>query len=128
MTKRTILLAISSAFALAAVAMPSRSDLKKVQSTVNELMADDIAAMKGGKQTPEGAAAKAEELAGLATDEASKFLLRKGAFGLYVEGRKYDEALAALDRLSAEVKDVPDQVLADIIREKLKRIPRKNGK
>ena len=127
MTKRTILLAISSAFALAAVAMPSRSDLKKVQSAVNELMADDIAAMKGGKQTPEGAAAKAEELAGLATDEASKFLLRKGAFGLYVEGRKYDEALAALDRLSAEVKDVPDQVLADIIREKLKRIPRKNG-
>ena len=97
MTKRTILLAISSAFALAAVAMPSRSDLKKVQSAVNELMADDIAAMKGGKQTPEGAAAKAEEL-------------------------------AALDRLSAEVKDVPDQVLADIIREKLKRIPRKNGK
>ena len=54
--------------------------MKKVQPTVNELMAEDISAMKSGKQTSEGAAAKAEELAGLATDEASKFLLLKGAF------------------------------------------------
>ena len=127
MRKQVLCLVVSLLFAQFAAAMPSRSELKKVQSTVNELMADDIAAMKGGKQTPEGTAAKAEELAGLATDEASKFLLLKGAFGLYVQGGKYEEAVAALDRLTAAVKDVPDKVLADIVREKLKRIPRKDG-
>ena len=92
MTKRVVCADFAVFFAVCAVAMPSRSDLKKVQPMVNELMAEDVAAMKSGKQTSEGAAAKAEELAGLATDEASKFLLLKGAFGLYVEGGKYEAA------------------------------------
>ena len=125
--KRVVLFAISIVFVSCAVAMPSRNDLKKVQATVNELMAEDIAAMKGGKQSPEGAAKKAEELAGLATDEASKFLLLKGAFGLYVEGGKYDAALAALETLKAQVKDVPDKVLADIVRAKMKKVSKKDG-
>lgn len=114
-------------FMMTGWSMPSRSDLKKVQPTVNELMADDIAAMKGGKKTPADAAAKAVEYAGMATDEASKFLLYKGAFGLYVQGGKYDEAVAALDALNANVKNVPDKVVADIVREKLKKISKKNG-
>ena len=126
---KSTVLAVSAVVSLAFVAsgMPSRNELKKVQPTVNELMAEDIAAMKGGKQSSEGAAKKAEELAGLATDEASKFLLLKGAFGLYVEGGKYDEAVAALEKLTREVKDVPDKVLADIVRGKMKKISKKNG-
>ena len=127
MTKRVVCAAFAVFFAVCVVAMPSRSDLKKVQPTVNELMAEDIAAMKSGKQTSEGAAAKAEELAGLATDEASKFLLLKGAFGLYVEGGKYEAAIAALDKLTAAVKDVPDKVLADIVRAKMKKVSKKDG-
>ena len=119
--------AISAVLTSCAVAMPSRNELKKVQPTVNELMAEDISAMKSGKQTSEGAAAKAEELAGLATDEASKFLLLKGAFGLYVEGGKYEAAIAALDKLTAAVKDVPDKVLADIVRAKMKKVSKKDG-
>ena len=125
--KRAMLFAISSVLTACAVAMPSRNELKKVQPTVNELMAEDISAMKGGKQSPDGAAAKAEELAGLATDEASKFLLLKGAFGLYVEGGKYEAAIAALDALKAQVKDVPDKVLADIVRAKMKKVSKKDG-
>ena len=114
-------------FMMTGWSMPSRSDLKKVQSTVNELMADDIVAMKGGKKTPADAAAKALEYAGVATDEASKFLLYKGAFGLFVQGGRYDEAIAALDALTANVKNVPDKVVADIVREKLKKISKKDG-
>ena len=124
---RSCLCVLVFAASLSAAAMPSRSDLKKVQSTVNELMAEDIAAMKSGKQTPEGAAAKAEELAGLATDEASKFLLYKGAFGLYVQGGKYEEAVAALGNLTAAVKNVPDKVLADIVLGKMKKLSKKDG-
>ena len=127
MTKCVVCAAFAVFFAVCAVAMPSRSDLKKVQPTVNELMAEDISAMKSGKQTAEGAAAKAEELAGLATDEASKFLLLKGAFGLYVEGGKYEAAIATLETLKAQVKDVPDKVLADIVRAKMKKVSKKDG-
>ena len=127
MNKAGAVLAVAGLVASLAVAMPSRSDMKKVQGAVNEIMSADIQAMKAGKTAPEAAAAKAEGFAAEVTDEASKFLLLKGAFGLYVQGGKYDEALAALDRLSTEVKDVPDQVLADIIREKLKRISKKDG-
>ena len=42
--------------AVSALAMPSRSDLQKVQGAVNELMADSVAAMKKGKLAPEKAA------------------------------------------------------------------------
>ena len=125
--KTSCFVALALGLMMTGWSMPSRSDLKKVQSTVNELMADDIAAMKGGKKTPADAAAKALEYAGVATDEASKFLLYKGAFGLFVQGGKYDEAIAALDALNANVKNVPDKVVADIVREKLKKISKKDG-
>ena len=125
--QKTCLAAIAAAFALAAAAMPTRSELKKVQSVVNELMADDIAAMKSGRLKAPQVAANAEKLAGEAQSEAAKFLLYKGAFGLYVQGGSYDEAIRAIDRLTEAVKDVPDSVLAEILRDKLKRIPKKNG-
>ena len=126
-TAKKICLAACVAAYAAAVAMPSRSELKKVQSLVNELMADDIQAMKAGKLKPSQVAANAEKLAGDAEGEAAKFLLYKGAFGLYVQGGSYDEAIGAIDHLNAAVRDVPDKVVAEILREKLKRIPKKNG-
>ena len=126
-TAKKICLVACVAACAAAVAMPSRSELKKVQSLVNELMADDIQAMKAGKLKPVQVAANAEKLAGDAEGEAAKFLLYKGAFGLYVQGGSYDEAIGAIDHLNAAVRDVPDKVVAEILREKLKRIPKKNG-
>ena len=106
--QKTCLAAIAAAFALAAAAMPTRSELKKVQSVVNELMADDNAAMKSGRLKAPQVAANAEKLAGEAQSEAAKFLLYKGAFGLYVQGGSYDEAIRAIDHLTEAVKDVPD--------------------
>ena len=108
-------------------AMPSRSALQKVQGAVAELMADDMAAMKKGKIAPEKVAETALGYARESTDEASKFLFLKGAFGLFVQGRKYDEAVRTIETLTREVKDVPDKVVADIIREKLKRVSKKDG-
>ena len=116
-----------ASFALSAGAMPSRNDLKKVQPTVNELMADDMKAVKSGKMKQTEAADHAVGYAREATDEASKFLFYKGAFGLYVKGRAYSEALKALDLLKAEVKDVPDKVLLEIIGGKMKDVPREDG-
>ena len=126
-TVKKICLAACVAACAAATAMPSRSELNKVQSLVSELMAEDMQAMKAGKLKPAQVAANAEKLAGDAEGEAAKFLLYKGAFGLYVRGGSYDEAISAIDHLKAAVKDVPDKVLAEILREKLKRIPKKNG-
>lgn len=122
-----IIVLATACLSFAVSGMPSRGDLKKVLPTVNELMAEDVAAMRSGKLPPESAAKKAEELAGVATDEASKFLLLKGAFGLYVEGGKYDEAIAVLDALKAQVKNVPDKVIADIVRNKMKKLSKENG-
>ena len=124
---RNIVLAACVVACAVAAAMPSRSELKKVQGLVNELMAGDIQAMKAGRLKAPQVAANAEKLAGDAEGEAAKFLLYKGAFGLYVQGGAYDEAIRAIDRLRAAVKDVPDKVVAEILREKLKRIPKKNG-
>ena len=127
MTKLRFVCVLTCISAFSALAMPSRSSLQKVQGAVAELMAEDMAAMKKGKLAPEKAAETALGYAREATDEASKFLFLKGAFGLFVQGRKYDEAVQAIETLTREVKDVPDKVLADIIREKLKRVPKKDG-
>ena len=127
MTKLRFVCVLTCISVFSALAMPSRSNLQKVQGAVAELMAEDMAAMKKGKLAPEKAAETALGYAREATDEASKFLFLKGAFGLFVQGRKYDEAVQAIETLTREVKDVPDKVLADIIREKLKRVPKKDG-
>lgn len=95
----------------------------RAHGLANEIMADVMREVKSGKKTPAEAAATAVEFANEATDEALKFLLLKGAFGLYLQGGRCDEALSAFDRLMAEVKDVPDKVLVDIIRARPKRIP-----
>ena len=113
--------------ALGAMAMPSRNDLKKVEAAVHELMADDMKAVKSGRMKQTEAADHAVGYAREATDEASKFLFYKGAFGLYVKGRAYSEALKALDLLKGEVKDVPDKVLVEIIGGKMKDVPREDG-
>ena len=127
MIKLRFAFALACFSALSALAMPSRTELQKVQGAVNELMAEDMATMKKGKLAPEKAAETALGYAREATDEASKFLFYKGAFGLFVQGRKYDEAVKAVEALTQEVKDVPDGVLVDIIREKLKRVSKKDG-
>ena len=122
------LIAVTAAVvSFAAGAMPSRMDLKKVSPTVNELMAGDMKAVKAGELKQVDAASHAVEYAREATDEASKFLFYKGAFGLYVKGRAYGDALRVLDLLRQEVKDVPDKVLLEIIGGKLKDVPRENG-
>ena len=126
-TVKWMLLTACAMSCAVAMSMPSRSELKNVQGLVNELMASDIQAMKSGKLKPAQVAANAERLACDAQGEAAKFLLYKGAFGLYVQGGRYDEAISAIDHLNAAVKDVPDKVLAEILREKLKRIPKNNG-
>lgn len=113
--------------ALGAWAMPSRGDLMKVQSTVNELMAGDMKSVKAGGMKQKEAADHAVGYAREATDEASKFLFYKGAFGLYMKGGDYADALRALDLLRREVKDVPDKVLLEIIGARMKNVPREGG-
>ena len=126
---RSIVIAVFAVTcAMDAVSMPSRDDLKKVQGIVKELMDSDLQAMKARKKMPSQVAANAESLAKEAQSDAARFLLYKGAFGLYVQGGDYDKALNVIERLKAEVKDVPDKVVAEMLREKLKRIPKKSGR
>lgn len=125
--RKLIVASMAAGLALAAAAMPSKSELKKVQGVVNELMAGDIQAMKAGKMDAAKVAANAEQYAREADTEASKFLLLKGAFGLYVQGGAYDEALRVLDALTREVKGVPDKVLSEIVFAKLKKLSKTEG-
>ena len=110
-----------------ALAMPTRSELEVALPQAGKMMLDNFRAVKDGKMSAVDAAVDAERLANGTKDEAQRFLLFKGAFGLYVQGESYAAALGALDRLTATVKDIPGQVLMDIIDAKLKGLSNEKG-
>lgn len=70
-------------------AMPKDNELEKARPVIQELMADDFAALKSGKKTHEAVGDAAMKLLSNAETEASKYLLCKAAFGLYLRGKEH---------------------------------------
>lgn len=113
--KRIMLVVVLALGTLVATAMPSKEELAKAQSIVNELMKDHIAANKKGKESHEAVGDAAMSLAKDAEGEAAKLALFKGAVTYYARGKAYDKAADAIETIVYEVSDVPPQTLNGIV-------------
>lgn len=113
--KRIMLVVVLALGTLVATAMPSKEELAKAQSIVNELMKDHIAANKKGKESHEAVGDAAMSLAKDAEGEAAKFALFRGAVTYYARGKAYDKAADAVEAIMAEISDVPPQTLNGIL-------------
>ena len=88
-------------------AMPTPAALEKARPLIQELMADDFAALKADKKTHEAVGDAAMKLLSNAETEAAKFLLCKAAFGLYIRGKAYDKAADVLETFRESISDLP---------------------
>lgn len=86
--KRIMLVVVLALGTLVATAMPSKEELAKAQSIVNELMKDHITANKKGKKSHEAVGDAAMAFAREADSAAAKFALFKGAVTYYARGKR----------------------------------------
>ena len=105
-----------------ALAMPTKKDLAAAQPIVQDLTAGDMRAMRAKEKTPGDVAAAHLALADKAETEAGKYLLLQGAFGLYARGGDYDSAADVLQRMRAEISNLPPEVVIEIVSKEMRRV------
>ena len=106
--------------AFAAVAMPSKKELKEAKALVAEVTADDLKAVKNGTLTLKDFADKHMKLAKETESQAEKFYLYQGAYRIYAQAGEYELAADALEALRGEVEDVPPETIVKIIKKEMK--------
>ena len=109
-----------------AFAMPTKSQIAKAEKLVSEIMQSDVVAFKAKSKTAADVASAALGYADEAQDEAAKYVLLKGAFQFQVRAADYDGAKDTIGRIRAEIADVPDKIVADMLVAALRRVPRKH--
>ena len=114
------------ACALTATAFPPRMELDKAEKIVAEVMSSDVAAFNSKGKTAADVARAALKYVDEAEGEAARFLLLKGAFVYQVRAADYDGAKATIGRIRAEIDNVPDKIVADMLVASLRRVPRKH--
>lgn len=127
MTVKRAVAGLVAALAAVSSAMPGKGEFKKAQPIVNELMAPLVNDFKAKKKSALEVGAGAEAYAREAETEAAKFLLLKGAVTYYARAGEYDKAATAVDALYAAVKDIPADVMLDIISRATSRISEDNA-
>ncbi|MCQ2390417.1 MAG: hypothetical protein MJ240_03235 [Kiritimatiellae bacterium] len=110
-----------AASVLAAMAMPTRQELVQAKPTVEELMAEDRAALKAKKKTSVEVGEQALRYAEKADKEPVKYLLLQGAFNFFMGGEAYDKAADVINVLRTDVKEVPPDVIAELISRAVRR-------
>ena len=86
-------------------AMPTQEEISKAEPLIQELMHDDLTAMRNGKKTREQVGDTAVALAREAQSPAEKYLLLTTAFDHYMRGGSYDKANSSLAALRAAIPD-----------------------
>ena len=86
-------------------AMPTQEEISKAEPLIQELMRDDLAAMRNGKKTREQVGDAAVALAREAQSPAEKYLLLTTAFDHYMRGGSYDKANTSLVDLRTAIPD-----------------------
>ena len=124
---RLLVMVMIAVCSSAALAMPTQDELKKAQPLVVELIADDLAAYKAKSKKAEEIGDVSVKYAQMASTDAAKFLLLRGAISYYVRGEVYDKAAEAVELMKANVKDVPAEVIAEIISKVTIRATTKNA-
>ena len=99
------LLVLTVGVAVTLAAMPTAEELAKADPLIQELMKDDLNALRTGKKTREQVGDTAAALAREAQSPAEKYLLFTGAFDQYMRGGSYDKADSALSALREAIPD-----------------------
>ena len=86
-------------------AMPTQQELAKAEPLIQELMRDDLNAVRSGKKSREQVGDSAVSLAREAQSPAEKYLLFTGAFDQYMRGGSYEKADSALTALRDAIPD-----------------------
>ena len=102
---KTVGLILMVSLAATAAAMPTQDELSKAGPLIQELMRDDLAAMRNGKRTREQVGDTAAALAKEAQSPAEKYLLLTTAFDQYMRGGSYDKANTSLVDLRLAIPD-----------------------
>ena len=100
-----LLMALGAAGESASRIMPTQEELSKAGPLIQELMRDDLAAMRNGKKTREQVGDAAVALAKEAQSPAEKYLLLTTAFDHYMRGGSYDKANSSLVNLRTVIPD-----------------------
>ena len=108
-----------AAFAALAVgvacAMPTRQEIAETRSLVAELMAPALADYKAKTKSAAEVADVSIGFAESAKSEAARYLLLRGAVSFYVRSGEYGKAADTVEKLKADVKDVPPAEIVDVI-------------
>ena len=115
MTMKRLALGTMVACAATALAMPTKQEISKAQPFVAELMAPIMDDFKAKKKTAAEVAEAAVAYAAEAKTEPAKFMLYRSSVPYYVRGEAYDKAAEAIDLLKGNVKDVPAEVILEIL-------------
>ena len=112
-----------------AVAMPTRQEISKTRPLVAELMAPTMTEYKAKTKTAVDVADTSVAFAESAKNEATRYIFLRGAISFYIRGGEYGKAADTVEKLKANVKDVPPSEIADVIsnalgRENMRKSPR----
>ena len=127
--KKLVIVAIASLTVGAALAMPTKQEISKTHPLVAELMAPTMAEYKAKTKTAVDVADASVSFAESAKNEATRFIFLRGAISFYIKGGEYGKAADTVEKLKANVKDVPPVEIADVIstalgRDNMRKSPR----
>lgn len=116
-----MLLLFALVFQVTGFALPPQAEMAKVRPFIEELMAEDWAALKKGTKSAGDVGDVAVRYAKEAETEVARYILLREALTLYVRGRAYDKAVETLGTMKDALPDlmVDDQlaIVADVLRE-----------
>lgn len=108
-------------------AMPTKDELSRASSVIQELMQPALDELKAGTKTRKEVAEAALELANEAQTKAAKLLLLRGAFTHLVKDGAYEDAARTLDAMREAVPDLTPQYLVSVLEGSLRNVPKGAG-
>ena len=108
-------------------AMPTKDELSRASSVIQELMQPALDELKAGTKTRKEVAEAALELANEAQTKAAKLLLLRGAFTHLVKDDAYEDAAMTLDAMREAVPDLTPQYLVSVLEGSLRNVPKDAG-
>ena len=93
--------------ALFASAMPTKQELSKARTDVQELMEPVMKEYRAQKKTAVEVADASVKYAKMSNNEAVRFLFLRGAINYYVIGEDYKKASDTIEELKKNIKALP---------------------
>ena len=120
--KKNVCFSMTVLAALFVSAMPTKQELSKARSVVQELMAPVMNGYQEKTKTAVEVANAATEFAKMANEEAIKYLFLRGAVSYYVRSGEFGKAADAVEQLKSNIKGVPPSDIVEVISSALGRV------